>query len=87
MQKASMLYHKFKSVYLSGEDELSPDYISSLQQEREREESGWGQRAESDGVGERRDGREERRVVERRGNEQSTGEKWSVPTLIHLPTP
>lgn len=83
MQKASMLYHKFKSVYLSGEDELSPDLMSSLQQEREQEESNRAQREETAGAGERREGKEERRVVEGRGNEQSSGEMRPVPTEMH----
>ena len=73
MQKASMLYHKFKGVYLSGEEDLSPNYINTLQQEREREESERTQREEKkeerrgngEGEDEKRGGREEKSVVER----------------------
>ncbi|KAA0706483.1 PC4 and SFRS1-interacting protein CLL-associated antigen KW-7 [Triplophysa tibetana] len=38
MFKASMLYHRFKNIYLIGdtEDTLSQEYIHSLQEERER---------------------------------------------------
>lgn len=40
MFKASMLYYRFKNIYLIGEpeDTLSPEYINSLQEERERQE-------------------------------------------------
>lgn len=40
MFKASMLYHRFKNIYLIGdtEDTLSQEYIHSLQEERERAE-------------------------------------------------
>lgn len=40
MFKASMLYYRFKNIYLIGEpeDTLSPEYIHSLQEERERQE-------------------------------------------------
>ena len=74
MQKASMLYHKFKGVYLSGEEDLSPNYVNTLQQEREREESERTQREEKkkeerrgngEGEDEKRGGREEKSVVER----------------------
>lgn len=39
MFKASMLYHRFKNIYLIGDadETLSQEYINSLQQERERE--------------------------------------------------
>lgn len=40
MFKASMLYYRFKNIYLIGEpeDTLSPEYIHSLQEETERQE-------------------------------------------------
>lgn len=40
MFKASMLYHRFKNIYLIGDadETLSQEYIQSLQQERETEE-------------------------------------------------
>nr|XP_055043901.1 PC4 and SFRS1-interacting protein isoform X2 [Misgurnus anguillicaudatus] len=40
MFKASMLYHRFKNIYLIGDadDTLSQEYIHSLQEERETEE-------------------------------------------------
>lgn len=40
MFKASMLYHRFKNIYLIGDadETLSQEYIDSLQQERESDE-------------------------------------------------
>ncbi|XP_076842328.1 uncharacterized protein LOC143486780 [Brachyhypopomus gauderio] len=41
MFKASMLYYRFKNLYLTGdaEDTLSPEHMQALQEEREREEA------------------------------------------------